>query len=595
MTTPMTTPTTTATTTTTTTTTTTRQLRLSPLGGVGHFGRNCLLVQDTATGAAVVVDCGVRFAGPELPGFDGALPDLERLAALGDKLLAYVVTHGHEDHIGALPFALRENKAPVLCTSFTRHFVKRRCDRHGVAVDIDVVDYGAVRALGPFSVTFAAVSHSIPGAASVVLQTPVGTVVHSGDFRVDVDPVFGPPTDLGTLQRAGDAGVVCLLADSTGALVPGQNPGERAVDEPLSRCFVDDAGRPWPGAVVVALFASHLQRLALIVDACRRHGRRLVLLGRGLKEALQMALAEGVLAPDDVLISESDARALPRHLVCVAVTGSQGEPDAMLARLARAVASSTASSTASSSSSSSSSRPGRDVPYGVVAGDRVVLSARVIPGNETSLQPLLDAFADAAVDVVAGRRGPHVSGHGHAEDLRLLLAATRPQSFVALHGNPQNLVGHGALARDLGVDARRVHALRDGHTLVIERGLGAGNDDDDLTFAHVAGERAREPAVQGGEVAWFPRGVATARGRMGQAGVLVVVVDAAGVVAVHERGVFPAIDACALVGRARAVLHEAIVARGAVDDDALRAAARVFRRAGRAPPELVVVTAPPPR
>jgi ribonuclease J len=572
--------------TTTTTTTTTSELRLTPLGGVGRFGRNCLLVEDAASGAALVVDCGVRFAGPELPGFSSALPDLERLTALGDRLLAYVVTHGHEDHIGALPFALRETKAPVICTPFTRHFVKRRCERHGVAVDLDVVDYGEPRTLGPFSLSFAAVSHSIPGAASLVLRTPVGTVVHSGDFRVDDDPVFGPPTDLATLERAGDDGVVCLLADSTGALSPGKNPGERAVHDDLQRCFVDDDGRAWKGAVVVALFASHLQRLALVVAACRAHGRRLVLLGRGLKEALQMALAEGVLAPDDVLISESDARALPRHLVCVAVTGSQGEPDAMLARLARALASS------SSSEKSSGRTSGRGVPWDVVAGDRVVFSARVIPGNELAVQPLVDAFADAGVDVVTGRKSPHVSGHGHVEDLRLLLAATRPQSFVALHGNPQNLTGHGALARDLGVAARRVHALRDGHTLVIARDVDAAASTSTAPrFTHVAGERAREPAVQGSDVAWFPRGIAAARERMGQGGVLVVIVDESGVTAVHERGVFPAVDDCALVARVRAVLHEAVVARGGVDDDALRAAARVFRRAGRASPEIVVVNA----
>jgi mRNA degradation ribonuclease J1/J2 len=224
----------------------------------------------------------------------------------------------------------------------------------------------------------------------------------------------------------------------------------------------------------------------------------------------------------------------------------------------------------------------------------------VIPGNELAVQPLVDAFVDAGVDVVAGRRSPHVSGHGHVEDLRLLLMATRPHGFVALHGNPQNLVGHGTLAKDIGLDARRIHALRDGHTLVIARDVVDDVDGDGgrrrhanapPRFAHVAGERAREPAVQGSDVAWFPRGIAKARDRMAQAGVLVVVVDDSGVVAVHERGVFPDVADCALVGRARAVLHEAVVARGGIDDHALRAATRVFRRADRACPEIVVVPA----
>jgi ribonuclease J len=570
---------------------------LTPLGGVGRFGRNCLLVEDGATGAALVVDCGVRFCGPELPGFSAGLPDLERLTALGERLLGYVVTHGHEDHIGALPFALRERPAKVLCTSFSRHFVRRRCDRHGVKVDIDVLDYGVTRAVGPFSVTFAAVSHSIPGAASVLLQTPVGTLVHSGDFRVDDDPVLGPPTDLVTLERAGDRGVVCLLADSTGAVVAGRNAGERAVATDLDACFVDDAGRPWPGALFVTLFASHLQRLALLVQACRRHGRRLVLAGRGLKEALQMGLAEGVLADDDVWIAESDARALPRHLVCVAVTGSQGEPQAALARLARAVSAATPPSSAAASPSSAATSPaagggsggGGSGGIGFVAarGDRVVWSARVIPGNEVLVQPLVDAFVDAGIDVVAGRRAPHVSGHGHAEDLRLLLAATRPRAFVALHGNPQHLVAHGGLASGLGLDPARIVALRDGHTLVIAR-----DGDDVVGFTHVAGERAREPAAQGSHVAWFPRGIATARGRMGQGGVVVVVIDDGGVVEVHGRGVFPALADDELWPRARALLDDAVRNRGAVDDDALRAVARLYRRADRAAPEVVVVPVP---
>ncbi|MBM4279212.1 MAG: ribonuclease J [Deltaproteobacteria bacterium] len=553
------------------------QLRLTPLGGVGRFGRNCLLVEDGASGAAIVIDCGVRFAGPELPGFDAGLPDLERLASVGDRLLAYVITHGHEDHIGALPFALRERPAKVVCTSFSRHFVQRRCERHGVKVDLDVVDYGVERAVGPFGVTLAAVSHSIPGAASVVLRTPVGLVVHSGDFRVDDDPVFGPPTDLVTLTRAGDQGVACLLADSTGAALPGKNAGERAVAAGLDACFVDVAGAPLRGALFVTLFASHLQRLALLVEACRRHGRRLVPVGRGLKEAMRMALAEGALQGDDVWIDESAARALPRHLVCVALTGSQGEPQAALARLARAL---------STTDAAGAGGGGGGVGYPAQRGDRVVWSARVIPGNELSVQPLVDAFADGGVDVVAGRRAPHVSGHGHEEDLRLLLAATRPRAFVALHGNPEHLVAHGALAAGLGIAPRGIVGLRDGHTLVLQR------DDDDVRLAHVAGERAQEPAAQGGDVAWFPRGIALARARMGTGGVVVVVVDHEGVVAAHGRGVFPALDDDPLWVRARGALHEAVRARGSVDDETVRAVARLYRRADRAAPELVVVSEP---
>lgn len=535
-------------------------VRLTPLGGVGRFGRNCLLVEDEGSGDAVVVDCGVRFAGPELPGFDAGLPDLERLAAVGDRLLAYVVTHGHEDHIGAMPFALRERTAPIYCTSFTARFLARRCARFGEKrPPIDVLQYGETRKAGVFSFSFAAVSHSIPGAASLILRTPDGVVVHSGDFRVDEDPVFGDPTDLDSLSAAaGDRGVLCLLADSTGAPVPGRNGGEKPVGKLLDRCFLDDEGGDVEGVVFVALFASHLQRLALLIESCRKHGRKLVLLGRGLLEALQMGLAEGVLDGSGVLVEESALKNLPRHRLCVAVTGSQGEPRAALARLAR-----------------------RDPSLGVVVekGDRVVFSARVIPGNERNVQPLVDEFIDAGADVVAGRDAPHVSGHGHAEDLRLLLAACRPRTFVALHGNPQNLVAHGDLAREFGLDgAEAVVAVRDGDSLVL---------DADGGRRHVEAPLAKEPASIEGDVCWFPRSLVQSRLRMGKAGALLVsVVD--GGVSLGFHALFPALEK-PLLEKITAGLQSAVSERGAVDEEAKKAVARAFWKANREPPEVIVV------
>ena len=546
-------------------------LRLTPLGGVGRFGRNCLLVQDEPSGAAVVVDCGVRFAGPELPGFDVGLPDLERLKSLGDRLLAYIVTHGHEDHIGAMPLALRERSAPVYCTSFTARFLQRRCARIGEKrPPIDVLSYGETRTLGPFSFSFAAVSHSIPGAASLILRTPVGVIVHSGDFRVDEDPVFGLPTDLDSLREAaGVDGIACLLADSTGATLPGRNGGEKAVGPGLLRCFRadqdddSDDGSDVDGAVFVALFASHLQRLALLIDICRRRKRKLVLLGRGLLEALQMGLAEGVIDGSDVIVDETALRNLPRHRLCIAVTGSQGEERAALARLAR-----------------------RDPTLGILveAGDRVVFSARVIPGNERAVQPLVDAFIDQGADVVAGRGAPHVSGHGFAEDLRMLLQATRPRCFVALHGNPENLVAHGDLAREVGLDDERIVGLRDGHSLVLDTSAGP---------RHVEAPKAHEPAAIDGDVCWFPASLAQSRQRMGKAGVLVVnVVDGVDVTVVPH-AVFPDV-AGPLLDKIKEALRASVRERGGVDDAARRSISRLFYRQHRSPPELLLLSAEAP-
>lgn len=535
----------------------TAELRLTPLGGVGRFGRNCLLVEDADSGDAVVIDCGVRFAGPELPGFDAGLPDLERLSGLGDRLKAYLITHGHEDHIGAMPFALRERRAPIYCTSFTARFLQRRCGRYGEKKPpIDVLAYGEMRTLGAFSFSFAAVSHSIPGAASLILRTPAGVVVHSGDFRVDMDPVFGAPTDLDSLsEAAGEQGVVCLLADSTGAPLPGRNAGEKSVGVALDAAFVKA-----PGVVFVSLFASHLQRLALLIQSCRLHNRKLVLLGRGLEEALQMGLQEGVLHGDDVITDARALQNLPRSRLCVALTGSQGEPRAALARLARRE---------------------RSLGISVEAGDRVVFSARVIPGNERNVQPLVDDFIDQGAEIIAGREAPHVSGHGHAEDLRLLLAACRPRTFVALHGNPQNLVAHGDIATGTGVAEERIVDLRDGDTLVIDAAGGR---------RHVEAPRAREPASIEGDVCWFPASLVLSRRRMGTAGVLLAMVDGDGFVMLRSHGLFPPLED-ALREKLRLGLEAAIKDRGDVDDDAKKAVSRAFFRARRDPPELVVVDA----
>ncbi len=583
----------------------TTALRLTPLGGVGQFGRNCLLVEhivDDVAGDAFLIDCGVRFAGPELPGFDSALPDLERLDAVGERLKAIVVTHGHEDHIGALPFVLRGRRVPVFCTAFTAHFIKRRLARHDLGVVepgdevgdkdvvIDVVPAGAERRLRDSTLRFTAVSHSIPGAAAAVISTPLGVIVHSGDFRVDPRPVLGPPTDLDTLaQLAGDDGVRCLLADSTGALSDDDSAAaaaaaaagvERSVMPALRRCFQADDGGPLNGALVVGLFASHLQRLAVLAEACRLEGRKLVLLGTGLKEVFAMAQAHlehdtsflhpetGAEAFADVVIDERSAQNLPRHRLCFAATGTQGERQAALARLSR--------------------RDGQ-LPVQLGPGDRVVFSARVIPGNELAVQHVVDAFVDLGVDVVVGRGAPHVSGHGGQRDLKALLSATRPQAFVALHGTPGHLVGHGKLAQALRLPEGAVYGLRNGHSLVIDA-HGA---------RHIESGPAAEPASVGDDICDFPRGIATTRHRLRDGGVVVVDVevgkndDGAEVVVVNDivaRGVFPDIDVGGTIASAWArALTDRHRGGLAIDgDDAEKALRRPWKKGFVPAPEIII-------
>ncbi len=534
----------------------TSALLVTPLGGVGRFGRNCLLLEVEERGArgpALLVDCGARFVHEEAPGFDVGLPDLERIGALGDRLLGTVVSHGHEDHIGGLPYAARENDKPLWATAFTARLIERRFARLGARLGaVDVVAPGDVRAIGPFSVRWLAVSHSIPDATALVIDTPAGRVVHSGDFRVDLDPVLGPPTDLEGLTRAGDEGVACLLADSTGAMSDGDNPGERSVGRALHDAMAGAGGR-----VAVSLFASHVQRLQLLAEACRAHRRRLALVGQGLKEVHAIARELKLITLDDVLVDEADLASFPRARQCLAVTGTQGEPGSALARLAQDT----------------------HATLRLERGDRVVMSARVIPGNEARVLEALEALAERGVEIVDGPRAPHVSGHGYAGDLAALVVATRPASFVALHGNARNLLAHQALARSAGLPADRVVDLRDGGTLRI---------DVDGAITTSTGERAREPLAAYGAVEHFPDSALAARRRMGTAGAIVVHAQG-GVPDVVLRGVAPALPD-ALLLEARAHARALVAAAGTeAEPELVRALARLFRRAGRPPPEIIVV------
>lgn len=538
-------------------------LRLTPLGGVGRFGRNCLLVELATSGSggdgggpALIVDCGVRFVADEAPGFDVGLPDLERIAALGDRLLAYVITHGHEDHIGGLPYAARENHKPIVATPYTAKLIQRRFARTGdEAPAIDVVTAGETRTFGPFTVSWLNVSHSIPDATAVVIRTPMGTIVHSGDFRVDDDPVLGLPTDIAGLTRIGDQGVLCLLADSTGALIDGRNPGEKSVWPALQ-----DAIEGAPARVAIALFASHVQRLALIAEACRQSHRRLCLLGAGLRDTLKIARELKLFVVDDVLIDESDVRNFPRERIVLAVTGSQGEPESALAKLSRG-----------------------EHPVAVLEeGDRVIISARVIPGNELRVTLITDALAERGIDIVDGRDAPHVSGHGYCGDLEMLLRATRPRTFVALHGNARNLLAHADLAAGAGVDSDRIVDLREGSTLAL---------DGDGALQHLPSVRAHEPMAAHNALVHFPREVIAVRRRMACAGVLVVtaaVVDGQPPL-LSWRGVAP--EAPPEVVRAvEQGARQALAAAGTDGEGAaIRALARHFWRARRPPPEIVLV------
>ncbi|MEA2624157.1 MAG: ribonuclease [Candidatus Binatota bacterium] len=425
-------------------------IRIVPLGGLGEIGLNLLVVEWRPEGAdqpeaAVAIDCGVMFPGLETPGIDLVIPDLSYLRSLGSRLLAVLLTHGHEDHIGALPFLLREQNVAIYGTEFTLGLVGAKLEEHGLRASarLSVFRPRERWPVGPFEIEALHVTHSIVDASALAIHTPVGTVVHTGDFKVDHTPIDGRASDLARFAELGAAGVLCLLSDSTNAERPGSTPSEREVAPGLDHVF-----RRTSGKVVATTFASHIHRVQQIADASRRFGRRIALLGRSLVDNVRLAGELGKLAlPADAMVDVDATASLPGRELTVITTGSQGEPRSALARIAL----------------------GDHPRLSVGPGDAVVISARVIPGNERAVSAVVnhlyrhgaDVYADDDADV-------HVSGHASQEELRLMLRLTRPRFFVPVHGEYRQLVRHARLAVETGVPEESCYVLEDGHTLAID-------------------------------------------------------------------------------------------------------------------------------
>jgi ribonuclease J len=417
--------------------------RLVLLGGVGEIGRNmaCLELEERI----LLIDVGLSFPHDEMPGVDLVLPDFEYLRPHRDRLQAAVLTHGHEDHIGALPYLLRElDHLTVYGTPLTLALLHGKLEEHGVRDRADfreVVPGQEVRD-GPFTVRFHRVTHSIPDGVAVAVDTPFGTVLHSGDFKLDQTPLDGRPTDLQGLAEEGRRGVHLFLSDSTNAEETGYIPSERSVG-PVLQDLVARASR----LAVVACFASHIHRIQQAVDAARSAGRLVAFLGRSMHQSVEAARGLGHLrVPDEAVIPIEELDRYDRGGVVVVSTGSQGEPLSALSLMAA----------------------GEHKWVKLEAGDTVILSSSVIPGNEPAIHRVIDGLYRTGADVFHLPIAPvHVSGHAAADELKFVLNLVRPRWFIPVHGEVRHLSHHARLAREVGIPPERVLIAEDGDVVEI--------------------------------------------------------------------------------------------------------------------------------
>jgi ribonuclease J len=417
-------------------------LRIVPLGGVGEIGKNMTAVE--YDGKIVVIDCGLAFPRDEMLGVDLVLPDISYLLERRDDVLAFVITHGHEDHYGALPFVLRQLNVPVYASRFTLAFAKSKLDEHGLIKSTETTEVSADSrlSLGPFEVSFVAMSHSVPDALAVVLKTPAGTLVHSGDYKFDHTPIDGRTTDVDKLARLGHEGVLLLLADSTNIEVEGSTGSESQVGQAFHQIFAEAKGR-----VIVSSFASHIHRIQQAVQIAHLHGRKFAIAGRSMIKNVNIARNLGYLnVPEGAMIKLTDIDDYPPEQLLILSTGSQGEPLSALSRMAF-----------------------DDHPQvELVPGDTVVISAKPIPGNELSVMDTVNRLLKAGVRVVYGAgTGVHVSGHAAREDQRMLLNLLHPHYFMPVHGEYRHLYMHKELAERAGMPGERVFLLEIGDVLEV--------------------------------------------------------------------------------------------------------------------------------
>ncbi|CAA9458636.1 MAG: Ribonuclease J (endonuclease and 5' exonuclease) [uncultured Rubrobacteraceae bacterium] len=427
-------------------------MQVVPLGGLGEIGKNMTAVRQSS--GIILIDAGMSFPDEEMPGIDLVLPDFTFLREHADELKGIVLTHGHEDHVGALPYLLREFNVPVYATKLTLGLVRSKLQEFGIKKgDLREIKAGDTQNLGGFGLEFINVNHSIPDAVAIAIRTNAGLILFSGDYKVDLTPIEGDPMDLGRLAELGNAGVLAYFGDSTNSERPGYVPSEKTVQKTLEEVFERATGR-----IIVASFASHIHRVSQVVEAAKKHNRLVGVAGRSMVRNVQIARELGYLdLPDEMFVEQQrDFGRIPDSDIVVMMTGSQGEPLAALSRVAAGTH--------------------RSIEVG--PGDTVVVAAHPIPGNERGVSRTINGLMKKGADVhYSPLQNVHVSGHGAQEEQKLVLALLKPKFLVPVHGEFRMLKHHANTAMSMGIPEENIFILENGNRLEFKNGKARRADN----------------------------------------------------------------------------------------------------------------------
>jgi ribonuclease J len=507
------------------------KLKVIPLGGLGEIGKNMMVLEFEDD--IIIIDAGLMFPEEEMLGIDLVIPDFNYVIERKNKVRAIIITHGHEDHIGALPYLLPQlDNVPVYSSKLTNGLIrvklKERKTREGV--NLKILPFGKEANLGKFRVELFPVCHSIPDACGIIIRTPEGTIIHSGDFKIDHTPVSGKPTDLSRLAQLGAQGVLLLLSDSTYAELPGYTPSEQTVGESLEH-FIANA----PGRVIVTTFSSLISRIQQVIDAAAKHGRRVFVVGRSMTETVRISIELGYLnVPDNIIGRIEDIRGLPSNKIVIITTGSQGEPTSALVRMAN-----------------------RDHKHvHIQRGDTIIVSATPIPGNESLVNRTVDSLFKQGAHVIYSKLGQvHVHGHASQEELKLILSLAKPRFFAPVHGEFRHLSLHAQLAESVGIPHENIFVMEDGD--VLEMNSSSAKINGKVSTGHVY--------VDGLSVGDIGGVVLRTRKMLSRDGIVVVIIAVnkqdgklVGPPDIVNRGFMDPQDFEALVGDSREVLIKAL-------------------------------------